>query len=249
MVYQILNGDNLATQLKETALAGDTIIFREALMEGPVQGSVLEEFLKGRSDYFSAGYSVSYEMYMRNSVAEIGKILSIPDDAEVNLWFGNDLFCQVNMWFILSLSGDFEKRIYYRIFPPDSDGFGTCNGFAITGQSLLNDMCQSRVKFKMQDLRIATDLWRAFQGDGFSKLREIAKGESSGFRYLKEVVEAHIDRFEANGKPGRLELVLSELSKKHSGDFNLIFAEFTKREPIYGFSDLQVKAMLTRIPT
>lgn len=246
-IYHILNGDCLAEKLKATPFSGNNIVFREALLEGPVRGVVLEEFLNSRAQYFAAEHSVPCELYMEKSGMEIYKLLSIPEDAEVNLWFGNDLFCQVNMWFILALFGESQTRTYYRIFPPDTDEFGICNGFVLSDQTLLNDKYLSRVKFETKDLMISTELWRAYQDNDFFKLREIAKGDSSCFCYLKEVVEAHIGRFETDGKPGRPELVLSELSRKHSGDFNLIFAEFVTREPLYGFSDLHVKSILSRI--
>lgn len=49
--YHILNGDGLNAQLRETALAGERIIMREAMVAGPLTGSTLSELYQTRAGY------------------------------------------------------------------------------------------------------------------------------------------------------------------------------------------------------
>ena len=68
------------------------------------------------------------------------------------------------------------------------------------------------------------------------------------FSFIKPAVEALIDSNPENGNFGRPEKVLREiLNEMEIPDFGNAFREFSKREPIYGFGDLQVKRLYDRI--
>ena len=48
-------------------------------------------------------YGPEEGMYRDRVVPEFRKIISIPKDETVYLWFEDDLFCQINMWFAVHL--------------------------------------------------------------------------------------------------------------------------------------------------
>ena len=52
--------------------------------------------------------------YNNNVVKEFEKIMNAPDNSEFNLWFEYDLFCQVNMWFVISIinSLSIKKKVF-----------------------------------------------------------------------------------------------------------------------------------------
>src|SRR6188768_902786 len=101
--YHLLNGDALIEKIQGANITGEVIICRECLIEGETLAGSLEEFCKARSKFISRTYSVTIDSYFEKCVFEFEKILNLQTNSEVNLWFENDLFCQVNMWFILSL--------------------------------------------------------------------------------------------------------------------------------------------------
>jgi hypothetical protein len=110
--YHILNGDCLADKLKKTNLNHNFIIFRECLIAGDVDASNINELWEIRANFIAGSYDTTKEMYFEHTVKEFEKLNSLPDCAEVCLWFEDDLFCQVNMWFILSYlarTTDFES--------------------------------------------------------------------------------------------------------------------------------------------
>ena len=115
MIYHILNGDALAGSFADTKLEGEVIVFREALIDGDLGGNSLPEFWQTRTEYMQ----VEKNEYYASVVNEIEKILKAPGNSEFNLWFEYDLFCQVNLWFLLSIIQNLgiEKK-YLQFIPP-----------------------------------------------------------------------------------------------------------------------------------
>ncbi len=107
--FHILNGNSLQEQFPAT-IVGTRIVFRECLVDGPVQSDSPEEFYEIRSKFISENYDgCSAEEYLKKTVPEIERIRQIPQYSEINLWFEDDLFCQVNLWFVVHL---LNKKIY-----------------------------------------------------------------------------------------------------------------------------------------
>jgi len=141
-IFNITNGDYLADQLKETSIAGEVIICREALVTGPLQAENLDDFWKIRSEHLEKDYNASQKSYYSKVVSEFEKMLAIPEGSEVNLWFEDDLFCQVNMWFCLSLLSNNKGLKIFRIFPKQRKKI-TGKGFLLLKiQSLKNHSIQ-----------------------------------------------------------------------------------------------------------
>ena len=96
--YHIVNGDSTAELLKASGLAGEIIVWREMLCEGPRVADVLSPaFLDARRSYFrSLGLDESFD-YDKLAVPQWNKLKSLPPGADITLWFEFDLFCQVNL--------------------------------------------------------------------------------------------------------------------------------------------------------
>lgn len=99
MTFNILNGDALAHSFPEAKIQGNVVVFREALIEGDLSGNNLSDLWRSRARH----HEVLEENYYQHVVKEIEKIFTAPDNSEFNLWFEFDLFCQVNMWFVISV--------------------------------------------------------------------------------------------------------------------------------------------------
>lgn len=107
MTYHILNGDCLAHTFPNAKLPGEIIVARECLIEGDLHGDSLDEFLKTRASYIRMTYQ-EQNRYYTEVAKEFEKLINAPDNSEFNLWFGYDLFCRANMWFIISLLHDLQ---------------------------------------------------------------------------------------------------------------------------------------------
>ena len=246
MIYHILNGDSLAYSFPDTKIEGDIIVVREALVDGDLSGNDLQDFWHSRTRHMG----LPEAEYHDKVVSEFEKIMNAPDGSEFNLWFEYDLFCQVNMWFVISIinSLSINKKVYvvYTSYL-DRSSKHFWNGFGPAGSSQLQVCFADRNLLSDADLQSGQALWAVYKDNHFDELNRLAKNQSLAFPYLKEVVKAHIDRFPRDGTMGRPEKVIEEITKNISTDFHKVCKEFWKREGIYGFGDTQLKSLFDKV--
>lgn len=234
--FNILNGDYLADQLKKTAIDGEIIICREALVTGPLQADNLEDFWKIRSGFISKEYKA--EDYFDKTFPEFEMILNIPDNSEVNLWFEDDLFCLVNLWFCLNLLPENKDLKIYRIFPKTTKE-NNWKGFSVSDQFDLEESLKSRVLFQQEDIQLGINLWKAYQNNDRKSLKQLSENQSDCFHFLKEVIDSYL-----NIKP---EIFIKNLIENGTTDFNTLFEKFQNELGIFGFGNLQVKSIYDKI--
>jgi len=245
--YQILNGDCLADSLSLTSINQNFIICRECLADGNVQSESAGEFRKTRAHFISAAYNISSEEYFSKTVSEFEKLNHLPDNSEICLWFENDLFCQVNMWYIISLLINHKAHKIFRVFPVTENNDDKWKGFGNADADKLEKSYNSKIQFSPEDIDLGKNLWTAYRNNDLIKLKELSKTKSPCFEYLEEVCQAHIERYPSDNSPGRPEKVLKEIINGSSGEFETVFSEFTKREGIYGFGDLQIRNIYDKL--
>ncbi|HNT22649.1 MAG TPA: hypothetical protein PKL70_19590 [Saprospiraceae bacterium] len=246
MVYHILNGDSLACSFPDTKIKGETIVVREALIDGDLSGNTLEALWRARAKYMG----LTEAEYHSKIAIEFEKILNAPDYSEFNLWFEYDLFCQVNMWFVLSiLHRSPAKKKVYAVYTSylDRNHIQFWNGFGPATSNELEICFAGRISFNDNDLQLGQDLWAAYKSDDLEELLRLANNQSPAFPYLQEVVKAHVERFPKDGRMGRPEKVIEDIIKKGSTDFQKVCTEFWKRESIYGFGDHQLKKLYDKL--
>jgi len=239
-IFHITNGDYLAEDLKKTSIEGKIIVCREALISGNLKAESLEEFWEIRAKSISEDYNISKESYYEKSVSEFEKILNIqsPESSEVNLWFEDDLFCQVNLWFCISLLSNIKDLKIYRVFPKTASE-NHWKGFADSDNSDLEKSLKSRVLFNKNDIKLTLNLWKAYQNNDIDSLKQLSENQSDCFHFLKEVIEAYI-----NIKP---EDFIKNQIENGLTDFDSVLKKFQQELGIFGFGDLQVKKIYDKV--
>jgi hypothetical protein len=246
MVYQILNGDSLAYTFPDTNIEGDVVVVREALIDGDLSGDNLHDFWQSRANYMR----LATAEYYKNVVTEFEKITNSPDDSEFNLWFEYDLFCQVNMWFVISMINSLPiKKKIYAVYTShvDKNSKQFWSGFGPANSDELKICYSTRILLQEADLNLGHELWQAYKSGDLEELTNLSKNQSFSFPYLQEVVKAHIDRFSKDGGKGRPEKVIEEIIQNGSNDFGKVFREFWSRESIYGFGDTQLRRLYDKV--
>jgi len=246
MIYNILNGDSLAHSFPDANIEGDIIVVREALMDGDLSGDNLNDFWRSRAKFME----LTEAKYHNGVAKEFEKIINAPNNAEFNLWFEYDLFCQVNMWFVISIINSLSiKKKVYAVYTSylDRNDKQFWNGFGQATSSELKICFAERIPLNDNDLQFGQDLWAAYKSDNLEELIRLATNQSPAFPYLQEVVKAHVERFPTDGTEGRPERVLEEITKNISTDFPQVFKEFWSRESIYGFGDTQLKELYDKV--
>ena len=102
-------------------------------------------------------------------------------------------------------------------------------------------------RIKLESAEDLSKFWSYYQSEELSKLRQLANQLSSDYPFLLPAVAAHIERIPDGQNLGRpinsLVAIIKELKTK---EFGPVFREFSKRESIYGFGDLQVKRLFDK---
>lgn len=240
----ILNGEHLATQLRTSGLADALIVWNECLVDGPVEVTASPAFWAQRSAFIATHYAAAPDDYAVKVLAEYDKLAALPVTAEVHLWFEHDLFCQVNFWFLLAqLAGRGWQGRLWRVAPQRPADADMWRGFGGAEAADLRAALAARVPIHTDDLLRGQALWRAFASGAHVELLALCELDSAVFPHLREVCQAHVDRFPAQGL-GRPQRVLAGLRAELGDDFGAIFAAFTRQEGIYGLGDSQVMTML-----
>ena len=128
----------------------------------------------------------------------------------------------------------------FRIFPPADNK--TWIGFANTSDYVSH--YQNKVRFDDEDIELTNQLWEAYVHNDIEKLKALSHSDSRVYRFLPEVVQAHLDRIKPDGELGRPQQTLVEILNQGKTDFYDIFEAFWKKDAIYGFGDMQVYNML-----
>ncbi len=246
MVYHILNGDSLAYGFPDAKMEGNIIVVREGLVEGDLSGNNLDEFWKSRAQYMET----TETEYHISVVKEFEKIINAPDNSVFNLWFEYDLFCQVNMWFVISIIGSLptDKNVY-AVYTSHLNLTNKhfWNGFGPANSDDLKVCYTNRIFLSKAEINFGQELWEAYKNGNLEELTNLSKHPSLAFPYLQEVVKAHVDRFPKDGTKGRPEKVIEDITKNISTDFHEVFKEFWHRESIYGFGDTQLKILYDKV--
>lgn len=241
MQYHILNGDALKAQIPTDKIDGDFIICRECLIDGDISGDSLIEFWDNRANFIEQIYGAEAGRYNEHALPQFQKILDLSPSDEVNLWFGDDLFCQMNLCFIVYLLDAIGCRDQLFLVKAQSDNWLEFGGMSTAA---LVNAYENKERLTKEDFQLLLKTWKAFQQNDLAVLATLAKTKTTSFPHFQEVLQAHIDRFPRNGELGRpQQRLLAIKTQLQTNNFGQIFQQFSEEEAIYGFGDLQVKAM------
>ncbi|MBO6622718.1 MAG: hypothetical protein JJ892_05335 [Balneola sp.] len=242
--FHILNGDALKEEFPDS-LNGKLIVARECLVDGDVSAGSLDELFELRAEYLSITYPSDIEFYYQEVIPEFNKIISLPEHSVINLWFEDDLFCQVNLWFVSHLIHNFTTPSQVFLVRPHTDiqyGFGGLNSDG------LENAYESKVHLSDDEVKLFSTLWELYQNQSHAEILSMAVKHSERFPFLEVAAQANLDRFPEDGSSGRPEQSLLDIMKETGSDeFGPVFREFHKRESIYGFGDLQVKRLFDEL--
>ncbi len=240
MKMHVLAGDSLVAPFQETAIDGEIIVCRECLVDGDLRAGSLEEFWSVRDEYLSRGNIKPDGFYREKVKSEFVRLIENADEAEINLWFEYELFCQVNFWFCLSLLAESKSDIYI-VYPFIHEKKDIWKGFSFLDKEDLQKSFDRRIKLSEADVSLGNKLWEAFQNRDSLRLSELCKSESAGFPSIKEVCDAAAT---IEDRPKRK---LQQIVAEKGNNFGDVFREFNQREAIYGFGNLQVKKIFDEI--
>ena len=237
MIIHVLPGDAQREEFSKAGIDGEVVICREALVDGDVRSTTVDELWKVREEFWAGSQPADKRDYRSHVVAELEKLRGLPNGTEVNLRFEYELFCHVNLWFCIWLLQDSSAEIF-RVAPDVRSENEIWDGFGKLDADDLKRCFSRRVKFTASDLALGADLWTAYRNRDQKRLRELSLNESPCFPYLKEACEAELEK---EFKPKQ---ILRELREEGLEDFGEMFAAFRAKAGVYGYGDTQVRRIL-----
>ncbi len=224
-------------QLANASL-GKQIIFRECLIEGPISQEIISLFWEERSRFISLMYAVSKEEYFIKTVEEFKQINQISEKDAIFLWFEDDLFCQLNMWFIISQLNHCKYSVF-RVFPPHKTA-NQWDGFSrLTSEELMDCMANASI-ISIDEMSDIQSLWRNIQQQNFKQIALDKHRYSGVIRHFESIFNAYIEQITDNRPLQTLKKILNHEKKT----FQEVLVEFNEQEGIYGMGDTQIRNIL-----
>lgn len=251
-MLHILDGDSSAGTLSRTHITGTKISWREALIDGPAPQNLHgPEWIQVRAQHLTDSYGVDLESCAEDLLGLEQALESSREHEEVVLWFGPDLFCQLNLLWILNWFAG--KKENSRLSIVSIDQFPGINDFRCLGQlgaEQLASLFDSRQQLTSRELELGSRAWLAFTSTIPTEVESLLLDDISALPFLKRALQLHLWRFPSvrNGL-GRIENRCLELITGGSSSFRDLFLRFGEMEPAYGLGDCQLWRTLTQLST
>ncbi|MGZ8845811.1 MAG: DUF1835 domain-containing protein [Pyrinomonadaceae bacterium] len=252
-MLHIYNGDSTADIAKNAGIPGEHAVWREALVCGPAPGHLSEpEFIKVRANHLAEAYVVPIEKCESDLQTQHESLASFSDHEEVALWFEHDLFCQINLiyllnWFAQEELGETKLSLICIDEFPSVQIF---HGLGQLNEEQLTSLLPRREPITTAQLEVGALAWQAYSSPNPAKLISLLTSDLSVLPFLDAALRRHLLRFPStrNGL-GRIENIGLELVAGGYPKFKSLFPAFMRREPEYGFGDAQFYLALRRMAT
>ena len=176
-----------------------------------------------------------YERGWREGQATLARAAA---EDEVVLWFEQDLFCAVNLWFVLGRLP--PTTSVSLVFPPLSETFG---GLGTLGSAELAQLFESRRRPPGATCAEANVLWRAYADSNPSTLAQTR----ASLDFSGEAVRLHLGRFPSTVHGvDEIELATLRALVPAPRTFGDLFRAVTQAPPLrqHGMGDVQYAAAL-----
>jgi len=235
------NGDVVATIARRIGVPGRHQPFRETLISGPVRPNLgVQEWIEERARFLAEQYGENL-LRVRNELLEQEQMLDrAREEEEVVLWFEHDLFCLVNLLYLLSRLTKCRRLSLVWCARP----LGTQEDEEIFKEF------HSRYAVAPAMMNAAALAWRAYTSEDANDLNRMLDADFVDFPFLREGFLLHASRFPSI-RNGLGEVEQRALSGIEAGatDFSLLFTRFDQSPPRFGFGDGEFLRHLRRLAT
>lgn len=250
-MFHIHNGESTAGTLREFGLPGEHFAFQEVLMAGPTpSGLSPDDWRTTRANHLSAAYDLNSEDCRNKLLKQEAALQNCSEHDETILWFEHDLFCQINLIYLLDFFSkrSFEKNKLSLVCIGEFPGVEDFRGLGqLTGEQLAS-LFDDRRQVTEAELNLAEQAWAAYCSTDPRDILRLLEADTSAMPFLKHALLLHLARFPSvsNGL-GRIENTGLDLMSHGRIEFKSLFPSFAKREPVFGLGDSQFWNELKRL--
>lgn len=241
-ILHILNGDSTAETFSKANIPGDIMVWREILSEGPVLSDINSvEFWSERENFICSEYNDTSERYMKIVIDELNKLNNINKFDEIVLWFEHDLFCQINLIFLINYI--YNKGFTGNLSVVNIDDFFK-PGFKGIGELRSEDfiiLYEKRLSLNIEDIEAANEAWAIYSSSNPSLLNDISEINFGNLKYLKNALERHKQRFPFVGNGlNKIQSDLLNIIAQKKQTLSEVVTAYLKSDFVYGIGDSQV---------
>jgi hypothetical protein len=239
LMLHVVNGDATAARLAPAALPGDVLVWRDILVEGPVEAETdIAVLAERRAPWLARRFGIAADRYVESGHAQAAGLARASGHEEIVLWFEQDLFCVANLGHLAAwLERARPAARVSLVFPPDPLG-------SMTAQALAARFAE-RPPFIARDVARAASWWRALCAPAPPSRVETA-GDGA-LTFLARAWELHLARFPSTSTGlGVVEAAGMDAVGNGTRAFADVFraASADGRIRGHGMSDLQLAASL-----
>jgi hypothetical protein len=240
-VLHILNGDSTLGILEQTDLPGTYLVWREALMAGPTPAtSSQDEWIEIRARHLADAYGGAANDPLAALKRQYSELEKFSDHDQVVLWFEYDMFCQLNLIYILDWFAKREigkTQLELVCMAPRPDGK---RGLGELEPADLAVLYAAREKVGAAHFEAASRAWRAYSSSDPRQIEECLATDLSALPFLLDTLVCHLQRF-PHVETGLNFIAQQVLRMTDDGDksFAELFTEFGRAAPLYGMGDAQ----------
>jgi hypothetical protein len=251
-MLHIHNGDSTAGTLREFGFPGEHLAFQEILMEGPTPGGLSpEEWVRVRAKFLAEAYEQKTEEDCeKNLLVQQAALAKFAEHDETILWFEHDLFCQINLiylldWFSKQPRGTTRLSLLCIGEFPGKPGFRGLG--ELTGEQLAS-LFERRHEVADAEFELATRAWAAYCANHPEEITRLVEEDTAAMPFLANAIRLHLTRFPSvrNGL-NRIEDKSLEMILNGASGFKSLFPLFGKSYPVYGMGDSQLWWALKRL--
>ena len=162
-------------------------------------------------------YGINRTEYHSKVVKEFEKLRNAPDNSAFNLWFEYDLFCQVNMWFVISVINSLPiKKKVSAVYTSHLDktnkqfwnGFGSANSYELK-------VCYTnKILLSEADINLGKYLWEAYKNGNLEELTNLSKNQSLAFPCIGNMARRRMARYYIQMREGKTNILIRIVQTK-----------------------------------
>lgn len=243
-MLHIVNGESTAATLRRVIKVGEIFSFADCLFTGPAPANFEDEaWLKLRADHLASAYAVNRQSCEQGLLRQAEIFRSFSQHDEIVLWFEHDLFCQLNLLFVLDWFAHVDLGMT-RLSLINIGEFPQCRNFHGLGEldeQQLGSLLPERHEVTGEEFATASDAFRAFTASEPTEIEKLLQTDTGSIPFLRPAFVAHLKRFPSvfNGL-GRIENLSLQLIADGRDRFIDLFKDIHELESVYGIGDAQV---------
>ncbi len=250
-MLHIVNGLSTLKTLDRTDIRGARVSGDDIFAEGPVQDCLeTPAAWRTRAEYLQKHFGIPKEQYLQRKEERERSLRSFAYHEEVVLWFEFDLFCQLNLLYLLhwfSKKGIGKSKLTL-ICPGDFPGIKTFRGLGELNPRQLTNLFEERAEITDQQKKLADKAWTAYSSPDPTQIEQLLREGTEELSHLHKAFSAHLERFPWTGSGlNGIEVKMLESVADGPCKFPDLFTTVSGSDAVFphGIGDVQISAYLS----